>query len=105
MDNSLRLITAWLQCCNILEIPAPGDVYPAALTVVAGDLLFSLMKELTFSYLTSPTSLSGVPRFFFFRLVRHLKILLLILYVSLYLFENVGLILVNYNNVRFDPRL
>lgn len=61
MDNSLRLITAWLQCCNILEkIPAPRDAYPAALTVVAGDLLFSLMKELTFSYLTSPTSLSGL---------------------------------------------
>lgn len=59
MDNSLRLITAWLRCCNISEIPAPRGAYPTTLTVVAGDLLFSLMKELTFSYLRSPPGLSG----------------------------------------------
>lgn len=55
--NRPRLISAWHKGCNILKFQPWEPHRPATLTVGADDLLFSVMKELTFSYLESPAGL------------------------------------------------
>lgn len=55
--NSLRLISALQWGCHILKFQPQELPHPSILTVGADDLLFSVMKELTFSYLESPAGL------------------------------------------------